>query len=82
MARGDLQLGEMVLVQVNPRQNNGEDRAPGLVVRVLDVEDERRANLRVFLDGEEVLLLRNVQVLDKEPDEDDEDAPTQFAVRA
>lgn len=82
MARGKLKLGETVLVKVNPRQNNGSDEAPATVVRVLDVEDEDRVNLRVHLDGDETLLLRNVEVLSKAPAKDDEDAPTQYALRS
>lgn len=75
-----LNLGDMVLVTVDPRSNNGSDTAAAQVVRVLDVKDEKRVNLRVLLDGDGNLLLRNVPVLDKEPDEDDEDAPSVYAL--
>jgi hypothetical protein len=73
-------LGDIVAVTVDPRSNNGSDMAAGMVSQVLDTEDDR-VNLRVFLDGDGVSLLRNVPVLSKEPDEDDEDVPTVFALR-
>lgn len=74
-------LGDLVSVTVDPRSNNGSDMAAGLVVRALD-GDEDRVNLRVFLDGDGVSLLRNVPVLDSAPEEDDEDAPSIFALRS
>lgn len=80
MAARKLKLGEIVLVKVDPLQNNGSDEAPATIVRVLNVEEEDRVNVRVHLDGDETLLLRNVEVLSKKP-KADEDAPVRFAVR-
>lgn len=83
---GDLQLGDIVIVNVEPRSNNGSSEAAATVVRVLDTEDDR-VNLRVLLDGDGDVLLRNVPVLSEapeEPDEDDEDAepvPSTYALR-
>jgi hypothetical protein len=82
-----MKLGDTVLVTVDPRSNNGSSEAPGTVVRVLDTEDER-VNVRVLLDGDGDVLLRNVPVFSEapaEPDEDDEDAepaPSVYALHA
>lgn len=81
MAAAKLKKGDNVLVTVHPHQNNGDPEALGLVVRVLDVEDEDRVNVRCLLDGDETLLLRNVPVLSKKDSEAD-DAPSVFALRA
>lgn len=62
-----LNLGDMLLVSVDPRQNNGSNQAAGQVVRVLDTSDDR-VNLRVLLDDTEApLLMRNVPVLKSAP---------------
>lgn len=76
-----LKLGETLLVKVDPRTNNGSSEAAAHVVRVLNVEDEQRVNLRVLLDDPDTRVLRNVPVLAKRPSEDDEDAPFVWAVR-
>lgn len=80
MAPAKLKKGDHVLVNVPPQQNNGDPEALGVVVRVLDV-DEVRVNVKVFLDGDSDLLLRNVPVLNKK-DADADDAPSKRAVRA
>lgn len=77
-----LKRGDTLVVKVDPRSNNGSDEAVGMVLRVLDVEDGDSVNVRVFLDGDSDALLRNVPVLSSEPDEDDEDAPKQYALRS
>ena len=79
MTARQLKLGDTVVVTVDPRSNNGSPEAAGTVVRVLD-GDEDRVNLRVLLDGDGNLLLRNVPVLSKRPK--DEDAPKVYAVRS
>jgi len=86
MSGSKVSVGTVVLTSVDPRTNNGSDEAPAIVTRVLDTEDkETRVNLRVLLDGDETLNLRNVPFDSKKPkdeDSDDEDAPaTQPAVK-
>lgn len=85
MGQAKLKLGDQVLVNVPAQQNNGSTEAVGVVVRVLETEgsddSDTRANVKVLLDGEDNLLLRNVPVLNKK-DADKEDAPTKRAVRA
>lgn len=72
--------GDTVTVNVPPAQNNGDSEALGLVLRVLDVENETRVNVKVFLDGDGDMLLRNVPVLSK-TDAKKDDAPSKRAVR-
>lgn len=61
-------VGDIVLVTVDARSNNGSDEAAAVVTRVL-AGDENRVNLRVFLDGDETLNLRNVVLSGKRPKE-------------
>lgn len=69
-------MGRVVLAIVDPRINNGEDEAVGIITRVLDSEngDENRVNLRVLLDTGADQRLSNVLLLDERPDSD-EDLP-------
>lgn len=69
MTRSKLKLGDTVIVATDPRGNNGADEAPAVVTRVLNVEGEDRVNLRVHLDGEGTLVLRNVLVESSRPSE-------------
>jgi hypothetical protein len=73
-------IGDIVFVKVDPRSNNGSDQAAALVVGVSEGDDEERVNVRVFLDGDGVTLRRNVPVLSSAPGEDDEDAPSVYAL--
>lgn len=78
---GGLKAGDVVMVTVDPRENNGSSEAPATVLRVLNVEGENRVNLSVHLDSDHPMNLRNVPVLNKAPKADDGDAPTVFATR-
>lgn len=84
MGQAKLKKGDQVLVNVPPQQNNGDSEAVGTVVRVLETEgsdfSDTRVNVRVLLDGDGDLLLRNVPVLNKKDAEKD-DAPSKRAVR-
>jgi len=65
-------VGQSVVVQVDARQNNGGDVAPGLVTRVSE-EDDNRVNLRVFLDDGSDQRLGGVKMVNNEPKKDDDD---------
>lgn len=80
MGSSTVKKGDTLLVNVPPAQNNGDPEAMGVVLRVLDVEDETRVNVKVFLDGDSDLLLRNVPVLSQK-DAKKDDAPSKRAVR-
>jgi hypothetical protein len=84
MGQAKLKKGDQVLVNVPPQQNNGDPEAVGTVVRVLETEgsddSDTRCNVKVHLDGDSDLLLRNVPVLTKTAAGKD-DAPTKRAVR-
>lgn len=79
-------VGDVVLVTVDARMNNGSDEAAAVVTRVLDAgDDENRVNLKVLLDGDENLLLRNVVLENrrpKEPKEGEEPLPKHVAFSA
>lgn len=78
MSKAQMKLGDTVHVTVHPGQNNGSSVAAGQVVRVLNVDDDNtRLNLRVMVDGDETLLLRNVPLLTKKESEED-DAPAVY----
>lgn len=62
-------VGDVVHVVVDPRQNNGSDVAPAMVTRVWNDE---LVNVRVLLDGPDVLWLTSVKLFDERPAEDDE----------
>lgn len=83
MSKANVKVTDVVLVSVDPRQNNGADFAPALVVAVNAAENEGNTslNVRVFHDGEEVRLVRNVPLLTaKEAEEDG--APEVYAKKA
>jgi hypothetical protein len=73
-------IGDIVFVKVDPRSNNGSEEAPALVVGISEGDDEELVNVRVFHDGDGVSLRRNVPVLSSAPGEDDEDAPSVYAL--
>lgn len=62
-------VGSMVHVIVDPRQNNGSDVAPALITRVWENE---LVNVRVLLDGPDVLWLTSIKLFGERPAEDDE----------
>jgi hypothetical protein len=66
-------LGRIVLAKVDPRQNNGSDEAPAVIVAV---NDDDTVNLRALLDGDANLWLTKVKLVDERPDDDDEDVET------
>lgn len=69
-----VRVGTDVQVRVDPRQNKGLDVAAGIVTRVNDPEDEpQTVNVRVFLDTGMDFRLTDIQLLDKEPDAEDND---------
>lgn len=68
----DLGVGSPVLVQVDPRQNNGSDVALGFVTKVHD-GDEQSVNVRVFTDGPDVLWLTSVGVVKSQPKAEDKE---------
>lgn len=80
MGNSSVNKGDTVLVNVPPAQNNGDPEALAVVLRVLDVEDGTRVNVKVFLDGDGDMLLRNVPVLSQK-DAKKDDAPSKRAVR-
>ncbi len=63
-------LGDTVFVPVDPRWNNGVVEAPATVVNVLNVKGESRVNLRVHLDSDAELHLRNVLVVGRSSKKD------------
>ena len=75
-------VGRFVSAVVDPRMNNGEDVAPGLVTKVVESEDgETTVNLRVFLDTGADHRYTGVQVHDKRPTDDGENLPFDNANR-
>lgn len=62
-------IGDVVHVVVDPRQNNGSDVAPAMVTRVWNDE---LVNVRVLLDGPDVLWLTSVKFFGERPAKDDE----------
>ena len=67
-----MNVGTPVLVTVDPRQNNGEDVAPGLVTKVGEVDGEERLNVRVFMDDGSDQRFTNVRFEKKKPEADDD----------
>lgn len=62
-------VGRIVHVVVDPRQNNGSDVAPAIVTRVWNDE---MVNVRVLLDGPDVLWQTSIKLVDERPEDDDE----------
>lgn len=60
-----VKLGDRLFVDVDPKYNNGASQAPADVVQVLDVDGDPRVNLRVLLDSDSELYLRNVLVVSR-----------------
>lgn len=67
-----MNVGSPVLVTVDPRQNNGEDVAPGLVTKVSEVDGEERLNVRVFMDDGSDQRFANVRFESDKPEADDD----------
>lgn len=53
-------LGDTVFVDTDPKYNNGATEAAATVVQVLNTKGDSRVNLKVHLDGDSELYLRNV----------------------
>lgn len=64
----NLQIGDIVFVVVDPRQNNGSDVAPAIVTRVWN---ENSINVKAVTDGPDNLWLTSIKLVDERPDEDD-----------
>lgn len=59
-------LGRIVLTRVDPRQNNGSNEAPAVIVRVWNDES---VNLKVLLDNDSDLWLTSVKLVEEPPSE-------------
>lgn len=63
-------VGRIVLVTVDPRQNNGSDVAPAVITRVWAGDD--LINAKVLLDGDANLWMTNIPLFKERPEPDDE----------
>lgn len=65
----DPQIGDDVLVIVNPATNNGESIAAGKITKVHEgTEDETKVNVRVFLDTGADRRFTDVTLVDEKPE--------------
>ncbi|MGH6657596.1 MAG: hypothetical protein ACRDVE_20615 [Actinocrinis sp.] len=71
-------MGRVVLVVVDPAQNNGSDVAPALVTAVFGgryehhdgLGERETVNVRVLCDSSETLWLTSIQLFEQRPDKD------------
>lgn len=66
----DVNVGDRVSVLVDPRINNSETIAAGIVTKAVSQPGDHdvRVNVRVFLDTGDDLRLTNVMLLESKPD--------------
>jgi hypothetical protein len=66
-------LGDIVLMRVDPRQNNGAYEAPAMIVNLVEDEESGKTtvSLKVHFDSPEVRNLRGIELLDKKPTGED-----------
>lgn len=71
--RRKVSVGDTVMVKVDPRANGGSDEAAAMVVGSTGEGDDTRLSLRVFLNGDGDLLMKDVTWGSKPKDDDKSD---------
>lgn len=75
-----ISVGDTVLTTVDARTNNGASIAPMIVTNVNEIDGEGTfLNGHIFLDTGQRIRGQNIPLVDSEPDEIEEKAPTKVA---